>query len=132
MSQMPEHDIAGLDRIDRRLHGALQLDGRITNLELADTIGLSPTATAERVKRLTRDGFIVGYVARLDPAKLELGLVVFIEIKLDRMAPDVFEAIDAAVAQAPEVLEWPAACRPCRRSAPCPWRARCSRRRPTA
>lgn len=105
MSQMPEHDIAGLDRIDRRLLGALQLDGRITNLELADTIGLSPTATAERVKRLTRDGFIVGYVARLDPAKLELGLVVFIEIKLDRMAPDVFEAFDAAVAQAPEVLE---------------------------
>ena len=105
MSQMPEHDIAGLDRIDRRLLGALQLDGRITNLELADTIGLSPTATAERVKRLTRDGFIAGYVARLDPAKLELGLVVFIEIKLDRMAPDVFEAFDAAVAQAPEVLE---------------------------
>jgi Lrp/AsnC family leucine-responsive transcriptional regulator len=83
----------------------LQADGRITNLDLADRVGLSPTATAERVKRLTRDGYILGYTALLDPNKLQRGLLVFVEIKLDRMNPEVFDTFAAAVARAPEVLE---------------------------
>jgi Lrp/AsnC family transcriptional regulator, leucine-responsive regulatory protein len=98
-------EIPGLDRIDRRVLAALQADGRITNLELADKVGLSPTATAERVKRLTRDGFIAGYVARLNPDQLQLGLLVFVEIKLDRTIPEVIDTFDAAIAKAPEVLE---------------------------
>ncbi len=98
-------EIPGLDRIDRKILSALQLDGRITNLELADKVGLSPTATAERVKRLTRDGYIQGYTARLDPVKLQRGLLVFVEIKLDRMNPEVFSQFNAAVSRAPEVLE---------------------------
>lgn len=112
MSRAPESprrradaEMAGIDRIDRKILAALQADGRITNLELADVIGLSPTATAERVKRLTRDGFIAGYVAKLDPVALELGLLVFVEIKLDRTIPEVIETFDAAIARAPEVLE---------------------------
>ncbi|HUG62455.1 MAG TPA: Lrp/AsnC ligand binding domain-containing protein [Methylomirabilota bacterium] len=100
-----EPEIPGLDRIDRRILAALQADGRITNLELADKVGLSPTATAERVKRLTREGYILGYMARLDPAKLHRGLLVFVEIKLDRMNPEVFSTFAAAVTRAPEVLE---------------------------
>lgn len=104
-SRRPEADIPGLDRIDRKILSALQADGRITNLELADKVGLSPTATAERVKRLTRDGFILGYTARLDPSRLQRGLLVFVEIKLDRMNPEVFSTFAAAVARAPEVLE---------------------------
>lgn len=100
-----EFEIPGLDRIDRKILAALQADGRITNLELADKVGLSPTATAERVKRLTRDGFIQGYTARLDPGRLQRGLLVFVEIKLDRMNPEVFSTFAAAVARAPEVLE---------------------------
>nr|WP_237153419.1 Lrp/AsnC ligand binding domain-containing protein [Oryzibacter oryziterrae] len=95
----------GLDKIDRRILGALQADGRITNLELADKVGLSPTATAERVKRLSRDGFIAGYTARLDPTRLQRGLLVFVEIKLDRMNPEVFTTFASAVTKAPEVLE---------------------------
>jgi len=104
-NRRPEVEIPGLDRIDRKILSALQVDGRITNLELADKVGLSPTATAERVKRLTRDGFILGYSARLDPARLQRGLLVFVEIKLDRMNPEVFSTFAAAVTRAPEVLE---------------------------
>jgi Lrp/AsnC family leucine-responsive transcriptional regulator len=94
-----------LDRSDRRLLTILQEDGRISIVDLADRVGLSPTATTERVKRLTRDGYITGYGARLDPEKLGRGLLVFIEVKLDRTTPDVFERFSQAVAKAPEVLE---------------------------
>lgn len=94
-----------LDRLDRKILTVLQQDGRIATVELADRVGLSPTATTERVKRLTRDGFIVGYGAKLDPVKLGLSLLVFIELTLDRTTSDVFEKFDAAVRRAPEVLE---------------------------
>lgn len=94
-----------LDRLDRRILAELQADGRITNLELAERVGLSPTATAERVKRLGRDGFILGYSARLDPVKLGRGLLMYVEVKLDRMDPDIFETFAAAVRKAPEVLD---------------------------
>jgi Lrp/AsnC family leucine-responsive transcriptional regulator len=56
-----------IDRIDRKILRAMQDDGRLTNLELAEKISLSPTATAERLKRLTRDGYITGYTARCPP-----------------------------------------------------------------
>ena len=59
----------------------------------------------ERLRRLTRDGFILGYSARLNPEKLDRGLLVFIEVKLDRTTPDVFDRFAKAVARAPEVLE---------------------------
>ncbi len=57
-----------LDRLDRRILRCLQEDGRISNVDLAERVGLSPTATAERVKRLQKEGVIRGYGARLDPA----------------------------------------------------------------
>lgn len=94
-----------LDPADRRVLAALQDDGRISLVDLADKIGLSATATTERVKRLTRDGYILGYTARLDPEKLRRGLLVFIEVKLEHTTPDVFERFAKAVARAPEVLE---------------------------
>jgi Lrp/AsnC family leucine-responsive transcriptional regulator len=94
-----------IDRTDRRILGILQADGRMATVELADRIGLSPTATSERLKRLQRDGFIVGYSARLDPARLGLGLLVFVEVLLDKTTPDAFERFSAAVRHAPEVLE---------------------------
>ena len=59
-----------LDRLDRKILRALQKEGRLTNIELADKVHLSPTATAERVKRLTRDGYITGYMAILSPERL--------------------------------------------------------------
>ena len=90
---------------DRRILSALQAEGRITNLQLVEQIGLSPTATAERVKRLTRDGFILGYSARLDPRKIALGLLVFVEVKLDRTTAETFDVFADAVRRAPEVIE---------------------------
>lgn len=94
-----------MDLVDRRILATLQVEGRITNLDLAERVGLSPTATTERVKRLTREGYIEGYGARLAPHKLGLGLLVFIEVKLDRTTPDVFDAFAEAVRRAPEVME---------------------------
>lgn len=105
-SKMPTiREIPGIDRLDRRILAVLQDEGRITTLELSDRIGLSPTATAERVKRLNRDGFILGYSARLDPQRIALGLLVFVEVKLDRTTPEVFDAFADAVRRAPEVIE---------------------------
>ena len=94
-----------IDKIDRRILRALQADGRISNLKLAEEVHLSPTAVLERVKRLTRDGHILGYEARLNPAKLGAGLMVFIEVVLDRTTPDVMNAFKAAVQARPEILE---------------------------
>ncbi len=94
-----------LDAIDRRILRELQADGRITNLKLAEAVHLSPTAVLERVKRLTRDGVIEGYEARLNPTLLGAGLMVFIEVLLDRTVPDVMESFRAAVQARPEILE---------------------------
>ena len=94
-----------IDRIDRKILAVLQEDGRITNMDLADRVGLSPTAASERVKRLTRDAYIQGYSARLSPEKLGRGLLVFVEVKLDRTAPDVFDAFAKAAQRSPEVME---------------------------
>ena len=95
----------GLDKIDARILRALQKDGRISNLKLAEQVHLSPTAVLERVKRLTREGFILGYEARLNPAKLGAGMMVFVEVLLDRTAPDVMDMFKAAVQARPEILE---------------------------
>jgi Lrp/AsnC family leucine-responsive transcriptional regulator len=94
-----------LDRIDRKILRAMQDNGRLTNLELAEKISLSPTATAERLKRLTRDGYIQGYTAKLSAEKLDRGMLVFVEVKLDRTTPDVFDAFSHAVQKSDEVME---------------------------
>ncbi|HVV41028.1 MAG TPA: Lrp/AsnC ligand binding domain-containing protein [Nitrobacter sp.] len=94
-----------LDKIDRKILAILQADGRIANVELADRVGLSPTSIGERLRRLLRDGFIEGYGARLNPERLGLGLLVFVEVLLDKTTADVFERFAAAVRRAPEVLE---------------------------
>ena len=94
-----------LDRTDKRILAVLQADGRIATVELAERIGLSPTAASERLKRLTREGYITGYGARLDPRKLGLELMVFVEVSLDKTTPDIFERFAEAVRRAPEVLE---------------------------
>lgn len=94
-----------LDKIDRKILRVLQADGRISNLKLAEAVHLSPTAVLERVKRLTRDNYILGYEAKLNPAKLGAGMMVFIEVVLDRTTPDVMNAFKAAVQTRPEILE---------------------------
>ncbi|MFN9470514.1 Lrp/AsnC ligand binding domain-containing protein [Acidovorax sp.] len=96
---------ADLDRIDRRILSILQEDGRIANLKLAEAVALSPTAVLARVQRLTRDGFILGYEARLNPLKLGAGMLVFVEVLLDRTTPNVFDQFKAAVQVHPEIME---------------------------
>ena len=94
-----------LDDVDRRLLRILQADGRITNLKLAGAVGLSSASTHERVKRLVRDGTILGFGARLNPALLQAGLLVFAEVRLSDMSNAVNEAFKAAVQLRPEILE---------------------------
>jgi len=98
-------EIDRIDKIDRRILALLQADGRVSNLKLAEAVHLSPTAVLERVRRLTRDGYILGYEARLDPAKLGAGLMVFVEVLLDRTVQDVMDTFRAAVQVRPEILE---------------------------
>ena len=99
------HESDQLDAIDRSLLRLLQEDGRRTTLDLAARVGLSPTGTSQRVKRLFRDGFITAVRAVLNPQKIGRGTLVFIEVRLDQAAPHVFDRFAEAVAKAPEVLE---------------------------
>ncbi len=94
-----------LDRIDLKILACLQQDGRISNLKLAENVTLSPTAVLARVQRLTKDGYILGYEARLNPLKLGAGMMVFVEVLLDRTTPNVFEAFKAAVQVRSEIME---------------------------
>ena len=94
-----------LDNIDRRILMELQLDGRISNAELAQRVGLAPTSMSDRFRRLVKQGYITGFGARLDPQQLGFGLLVFVEVSLDKTTPDAFERFAKAVRTAPEVLE---------------------------
>jgi Lrp/AsnC family leucine-responsive transcriptional regulator len=99
------HSSTELDRIDLKILNVLQADGRMSNLKLAEAVTLSPTAVLARVQRLARDGYILGYEARLDPVKLGMGMLVFVEVLLDRTTPNVFDAFKAAVQAHPQILE---------------------------
>src|SRR3569833_4042884 len=97
--------MAELDATDRRILSELQRDGRITNAELAQRVGLPPTSMSDRFRRLIRQGYIAGCGARLDPHALGLGLLTFVEVSLDKTTPDAFARFAEAVRRAPEVLE---------------------------
>ena len=101
----PSEPPAELDRIDRKILRILQIDGRISNLKLAEQVQLSPTAVLERVKRLSRDKYILGYEARLNPVLVGAGLLVFVEVLLDRTVHDVMDNFRAAVQVRQEILE---------------------------
>ena len=94
-----------IDKIDRRILSILQTDGRISAVDLAERVGLSPTTAGERLRRLLKEGYITGFGARLNPHLLGFGLLVFVEVLLDKTTPDVFNRFAAAVSKAPEVLE---------------------------
>lgn len=94
-----------LDRYDRRILEILQEDGRISNQDLAERIGLSPSPCLRRVRALEESGLIVGYRALLDARRLGLTLMALVQISMDRHTPERFERFDAAVSALPEVLE---------------------------
>ncbi|WP_259782616.1 Lrp/AsnC ligand binding domain-containing protein [Aestuariispira ectoiniformans] len=94
-----------LDRIDRNILRILQDNGRLSNVELAKRIHLSPTPCLERVRRLESAGYISGYRAVLDPSMLGQDLMIFVQITLDRTTPDVFDIFKDRVLELPEVVE---------------------------
>ena len=96
---------SGIDRIDKAILRELQNDGRMANVELSRRVGLSATPCLERVKRLEKQGYIKGYAAILSPELLEASLLVFVEIRLTRTTPDVFEEFKKSVIDLPQVLE---------------------------
>jgi Lrp/AsnC family transcriptional regulator, leucine-responsive regulatory protein len=94
-----------LDRVDRFILDALQRDGRLSIAELSRRVHLSATPCLARIRRLEGEGFIRGYVARLDNLKLGFDLVAFVEVSLDRTNPDFFERFHTAIHDLPEVVE---------------------------
>jgi len=98
---MPKTD---LDAIDRRIVSALQADGRLTNIDLADRIGLSPSPCLRRVKRLERDGYIEAYRAVLRRDRVGLGFSVFVGVKIDGHANERALSFEKAIVALPEVV----------------------------
>jgi Lrp/AsnC family leucine-responsive transcriptional regulator len=94
-----------LDKIDRHILRLLQAEGRLSYVELGERVGLSTTPCMERVKRLEREKFILGYGARLNPQKLEASLLVFVEISLSSKSADIFDEFRRAATKLPHVLE---------------------------
>ncbi len=92
-----------LDQIDRKILKILSTNGRITVTELANLVGLSKTPCQLRLKRLTQDGFILGFKARLNPAKMKLEHVAFVEIKLTNTKESALRAFNDAVRKIDEV-----------------------------
>jgi Lrp/AsnC family leucine-responsive transcriptional regulator len=86
-----------IDRIDRNILVELQKNGRLSNVELSKRVGLSPTPCLERVKRLEKENYIMGYHATLNPQKLDAALLVIVEITLTKTSPDVFDDFSKAV-----------------------------------
>ena len=98
---MPKDD---LDAIDCRIVATLQADGRLSNIELAARVGLSPSPCLRRVKRLERDGYIDAYRAVLQRERIGLGLSVFVGVKIEGHANDQALAFEKAVLAMPEVV----------------------------
>jgi Lrp/AsnC family leucine-responsive transcriptional regulator len=98
---MPQTD---LDAIDRRIVAELQTDGRLSNVELAEKVGLSPSPCLRRVKRLERDGYIEGYRAALRRDRVGLGFSVFVGVKINGHANEQALLFEKAVVDMPEVV----------------------------
>lgn len=94
-----------IDRIDRNILKHLQINARISYVDLADKVGLSTSPCLERVKKLEKEGWIKGYQTRLDAEKLKANLLVFVEISLNYSSPKVFDVFRDAVQKWAEIQE---------------------------
>lgn len=94
-----------IDAKDRRILRELQADARLSAVELSARVHLSPTAVTARVRRLTEEGYILGHHARLAPEKLGRGMIVFVEVKLERTTEDVFGSFAQAVRANQDIME---------------------------
>lgn len=100
---MGQSDFEGLDRFDQAILRALALDGRISITDLARQIGLSKSPTQARLRRLEADGVILGYRAMLNPIRLGLDHVAFVEVRLSDTRESALSAFNAAVTSVPEI-----------------------------
>ncbi|AJP57020.1 AsnC family transcriptional regulator [Pandoraea vervacti] len=103
--RVQQQSVRTLDRLDRRILTLLQQDGRMSMKDLSEQVGLSITPCIERVKRMERDGVIMGYFARVNPAALGAALLVFVEITLDHKSGNMFDQFRREVLRIPEVME---------------------------
>ncbi|HRK17509.1 MAG TPA: Lrp/AsnC family transcriptional regulator [Hyphomicrobiaceae bacterium] len=94
-----------LDDTDRRILAVLQDNGRISNVELAERVGLSPSPCLARVRGLERSGLIRGYVALVDPGRVGLGVSVFIQVSLEKQVGRALDTFESAMTAMPEVME---------------------------
>ncbi len=99
---MPDID---LDAIDRRILDRLQENGRVSNVELANDVGISSSPCWRRVRELEKRGVISGYVALVDAAAVGLPVSVFVQVTLERQIEAALETFEAAVKARPEVME---------------------------
>jgi Lrp/AsnC family transcriptional regulator, leucine-responsive regulatory protein len=99
---MPE---TALDEIDRRILTALQENARITNVELAELVGISPSPCWRRVRELEQKGVIASYVTLIDPGSIGLPVSVFVQVSLERQVETALEEFEGVVADWPEVME---------------------------
>ena len=95
---------ARLDVFDLKIIESLQSEGRLSNVELADRIGLSPSPCLRRVKRLESEGVIEGYSARINREKIGMGVTVFVSVGLDRHREEEAERFRRAVVRLPQVI----------------------------
>ena len=94
-----------LDSTDKKILSCMQRNARITNLELAEKIGLSPTPCSRRVKRLEDSGLIEGHITVLNQQMLGLNVTAMISISMDRHTPERFENFEEKIAGLPEIIE---------------------------
>ena len=94
-----------LDHIDKKILSYMQRDARITNLELAEKVGLSPTPCLRRVKRLEESGVISAHITILDQNLLGLNITAMISITMDRHTPERFAKFEDEISMMPEILE---------------------------
>lgn len=94
-----------LDRYDRQILAVLQEDGRMSNQDLADRIGLSPSPCLRRVRALEEGGVLVGYRALVEPKALGYSLLALIHISMDQHTPERFETFEKVIGEIPEVQE---------------------------
>lgn len=102
---MADSPKTGLDMFDQRILRELQADGRMTNQELSERIGLSPSPCLRRLKQLEASGTIRQYVALIDPDHVELGVTAFVRVRLDQQDDGHLSAFEAAITTLPEVME---------------------------
>ena len=96
--------MSALDRTDVRILEQLQRDGRLSHVDLAERVGLSPTPCTRRVRRMEKAGIICGYVALVDPKRVGQNVAAYIQIKLERHTDDVIERFRRTLEERPEVV----------------------------